>query len=279
MATNVTASKEYSVKVLQTIGQKLYLNEQMADFHFIFESDDGIIDRIPAHKNFLVSASDIFEIMFNGTWEETNKVNIVDASPSAFREFLQFFYLDRVNVTMENVAQVMNLGEKYNVAECLKVCEDFLKSTLTNEIMCWGYGIAIHLNETDLMEFCEENIKNHASEVFASTSFLDCDRKVLKHILKLDLLFCTGAELIEGYMSWLKSVSKQEHLTREIIQKYLGDLFYEIPFGSMSLKDFAEFYRAYDDLLTYDEHREIIQMIAATNFQPKLFSKHHGSLV
>ncbi|XP_055308265.1 BTB/POZ domain-containing protein 6-B-like [Sitodiplosis mosellana] len=278
MATIASASKEYTFKVVLTIGEKLYLNEEMADFHFVFESDDGLFERIPAHKNFLATASDVFGIMFNGTWEETKEVKIVDALPSAFREFLQFSYLERVKVSMENVAQVMNLGEKYNVAECLKVCQDFLKYTLTNEIMCWGYGITIHLNEKDLMEFCEENIKNHASEVFASASFLDCDRKVLRHILKLNLLFCTGAELIEEYMSWLKSASKQEHLKRKIIQDYLGDLFYEIPFGSMLLKDFAEFDRSYEGLLTYEGHREIIQMIASTNFQPKIFSEHRKTL-
>lgn len=202
----------------------------------------------------------------------------LSTSPSAFREFLQFFYLERVKITMENVAYVMNLGEKYNVTECIKVCQDFLKNTLTNEIMCWGYGIAIHLNETDLMEFCEENIKSHASEVFVSASFLECDRKVLNHILKLDLLFCTGAELIDAYMAWLKSASKQERLTKEIIEEYLGDLFYEIPFGSMSLKEFAAFDRTYDGLLTYEEHRDIIQMIACKDFQPKIFSVNRKTL-
>ncbi|XP_055299859.1 uncharacterized protein LOC129567229 [Sitodiplosis mosellana] len=121
------------------------------------------------------------------------------------------------------------------------------------------------------MKFCESKIKYNTNEILSSSSFLDCDQNVLKRILQMDSLFCTEAELIEACMSWVKSVSNQEQLTREIVQKQLGDLFYEMPFGSMSLEEFAAFDRSYGGLFTLDEYREIIQIFASKDFQPELF--------
>ncbi|XP_055317517.1 BTB/POZ domain-containing protein 6-like [Sitodiplosis mosellana] len=247
----------------------------MADFHFDVEFNDQY-ERIPAHKVLLATASDVFRTMLNGSWLEKDEAKIVDASPSAFKEFLQFIYLGRVKVTTANVAQVMNMGKKYDIPECLNACHDFLLNTLTNENMCMGYGLAILLEDKRLMEFCESKIKYNTKEILSSGSFLHCDRKVLRHILQLDSLFCTGAELFEAYMSWVKSASKQEHLTRELIQEHLGGLFYAIPFGSMSLKEFAAFDRSYEDLFTLDEHKEILQMFASEDFKSKIFCANRG---
>ncbi|XP_055317509.1 BTB/POZ domain-containing protein 2-like isoform X2 [Sitodiplosis mosellana] len=277
MATTDSASKEYNVKGILNIGEKLYLNEEMADIYFDVEFNDQY-ERIPAHKLLLANASDVFRSMLNGSWLEKEEAKIVDASPSAFKEFLQFIYLGRVKVTTANVAQVMNMGKKYDILACLDACQDFLLNTLTNENMCMGYGLAILLEDERLMEFCENKIKCNTNEILSSSSFLDCDQKVLKRILQLDWLSCTAANVNEACMSWLKSASKQEQLTREIVQKHLGDLFYEIPFGSMSPKEFAAFDRSYESLFKADEYREIIQMFASEDCESKIFCANRGIL-
>lgn len=41
-----------------------YLSENLADVNFEFDSDDGAILRIPAHKMLLVAASEKFKEMF-----------------------------------------------------------------------------------------------------------------------------------------------------------------------------------------------------------------------
>lgn len=48
---------EFPCQICSTIGEKLYLSEKMVDFHFIFETNVGEYERVPAHKNFLVAAS------------------------------------------------------------------------------------------------------------------------------------------------------------------------------------------------------------------------------
>lgn len=50
-----------------------------------------------------------------------------------FEEFLQFFYGNQMKLTMDNVAEVLQLVDKYDVADCYEICVDFLKENLTTE--------------------------------------------------------------------------------------------------------------------------------------------------
>lgn len=137
-------------QIFSSIGKKLYLKDEKADVHFIFHSDDDQPIRIPAHKLILTEASDVFLAMFNGSWKESSEVKIVDATADAFEAFLQFLYLDTVTLTTDNVVEVMYLGKKYNVAECLEICSKFLKNTLDEQNICWGYELAITYDQENL---------------------------------------------------------------------------------------------------------------------------------
>lgn len=60
--------------------------------------------------------------MFYGELKENGNIRLSDTTHDAFQEFLQFFYLNEVELTEENVAGVMYLGDKYNVTSCMNVC-------------------------------------------------------------------------------------------------------------------------------------------------------------
>ncbi|XP_055307940.1 BTB/POZ domain-containing protein 2-like [Sitodiplosis mosellana] len=263
-------TSDYSTQLFAAIGKKLYMNSESADVHFVFEANDDY-ERVPVHKAHLMSGSDVFAKMFNGSWKEMDKVKIGDVSASAFKEFLQFFYFGRVKLTMENVAAVMNLGEMYNVTECLAACSKFLKNNISNENVCRNYELAILLNQEGLKKACETFIGVNIKAVFQSTDFQTCDRQMLAQILKLNWMSCTEVELFEACMSWVKVASKQDVLTKEIVQAHLGHLFHEIRFGSMSLQTFAALIPTYGCTFSLDEHQEIVQMFANVEFQPTIF--------
>ncbi|XP_031639412.1 BTB/POZ domain-containing protein 6-like, partial [Contarinia nasturtii] len=105
---------DYAIKGILSVGEQLYLNKDTADFHFICKSADGKDERIPVHKLLLGSVSDVFRAMFSDSWKEKIDVVIPDANATEFKEFLQFFYLGRAKLTMDNIAKVMYLGDKYN---------------------------------------------------------------------------------------------------------------------------------------------------------------------
>lgn len=67
MTNSVSQSNgEFLCQICSTIGEKLYLSKKMVDFHFIFETSDGEYERVPAHRNFLIASSDVFEVMERG---------------------------------------------------------------------------------------------------------------------------------------------------------------------------------------------------------------------
>lgn len=85
------------------IGAALYLKGDVAIVHFLLKNEAGEIERIPAHKVLLAARSDVFHRMFYGELKEKSDVTIVDASASAFKEFLQCFYMNKVQLTICSV--------------------------------------------------------------------------------------------------------------------------------------------------------------------------------
>lgn len=270
MATADPSSREYATNFASMLLEKLYLNENFADIHFVFDSGE----RIPAHKLLLATASDVFRAMFNGSYIEKTEAKIVDASADAFKEFLQFIYRPKAVVTMANVSEVMNFGKKYDIAECFNICGEFLAQNINTDDVLWIYKVAEHLSHEKLQGECEKYVERNTQEIFTSEGFLKCDRKTVKWILQMDSLFCSEVELFEALIKWIKGQSEQEELTKEIVQGQYGDLWHEVRFGSMTLDTFSALDPSYGALFTSNELREIIQMFNSEQFEPKIFQRN-----
>lgn len=155
--------------------QKCYdkLINQTADIQFICGSENDVV-KLPAHKSVLSASSPVFDAMFNGELKEGNDVKIVDASPDAFKEFLQLFYGYRVILTMDNIAEVLKLIDKYDVADCFPICIAFLEHNLTTDNVLWGLNLAIQYRITELKTFCQRIIRDNYITVLDS---LEIDEK------------------------------------------------------------------------------------------------------
>ncbi|XP_037049626.1 uncharacterized protein LOC119083919 [Bradysia coprophila] len=261
-------------EVLSEDARNICLNAEKADVHFIFKSGD---ERVPAHKSLLSRGSDVFQTMFDGPLKEEGDIEIVDATAEAFKEFLRFFYFNKVDVSMEHVSSVMCLGRKYNVADCQRLCVNSLEASITELTATVVLGLAIIYDEKQLQKSCELIIASRTDDVFKSENFLVCDRRVLEHILKMDRLACTEAELFEACMSWVRATSNEDHLTRDIVQTHLGRLFYEIRFGAMNLEEFSKLLRVYGELFSVNEYSEIIRVALGQEKNPKIFQMEQRS--
>lgn len=233
--------------------KNLVLNEEMADFHFTFPAGQ----RTPVHKFLLSASSEVFRANFNGKWKGKTDTKITDVSVDAFKEFRQFFYTDDVKLTMRNVLEVLRLCKKYKMAECTTVCGTFLQNHIDDVNVLWAYEVAIECNVQNLKKCCEKIISFTTKEVFASEYFKRCRRHTLGQILEMKLN-CPVADLFEACMTWVKGVSKQKILTKALIDQHLGDLFYKIPFGSMTLQEAGEIIRKYRKVFSIDEYRNIL---------------------
>lgn len=246
---------------------ELYLNEKLADIKFEFDNDNGT-ELVPAHKTILAVASPVFCAWFFGDGEENGLVNkvgksvkIVDASAAAFKEFLQFFYLQKVSLTIEYIDEVVLLADKYDVLDIVNTCITFLVDQLEIDDMIWGYQLALTLQNMELKEFCEEHIKLHARNVLKSDIFPHCDRIVLKNILKMDDLQCQESDIFDACIEWARFNCKKNGLDEkkmENLREQLRECFYLIRFCTMGMNIFLQHTEPFKELFTQDEINEII---------------------
>ncbi|XP_055326193.1 BTB/POZ domain-containing protein 6-A-like [Sitodiplosis mosellana] len=251
--------------------KSLYLDDSTADVNFVFESEDV---RVPAHKAMLAAASDVFTKMFYGDLPEEGDVKIVDTTAKAFKVFLQFFYLSKVKSREENAAEVMALGHKYNVARCTQICVDLLKKRLHIDNVCHSLSLAILFDLDELKQSCEEMIARNTMAVFKSHNFLESSKSVLAKILGMDILKCREKDVFEACMAWTKYTSKQNDLTKEIVEAHLGSSFYKIRFRSMTIKEFGALSLVYGAIFSLDQYKEIVHMISCPGFKPTLFNNN-----
>lgn len=211
---------------------------------------------------------------FNGTWKENTEVEIVDASADGFKEFLQFIYLGEVSITVDNVAEVMFLGKKYHIDECLAACSKFLKNILDEKNICWGYQLAITYEQENLKRFCEVVIGSKTKEVLASDGFLRCDFNVLSHIVMLNRLACSEYDLFEACMKRIETLGQENESAKEAAKTECRNLFNHFRFGSLSNDELVALSSDYSQWFSYQEYREIIQLTLSANFQPKLLNEN-----
>ncbi|XP_037025320.1 BTB/POZ domain-containing protein 3-like [Bradysia coprophila] len=253
---------------------KLYLNAELADIVFVFKIDEET-EKIPAHKNVLASFSPVFYAMFLGPIKETERVKIVDSSPEAFKEFLTFFYLEEVKLTMENMAEVVRLCDKYDMNEHLENYASSHIGQVAIEDICWAYQLAVLAKHDPLKSFCEKIICAFPDDVFKSESFLNCNREVLKQILQFEALPCKETEVFQACIAWVTHDCQQNgiEINSKNLKTQLGDCFYFIRFNTMSNDELVGHTLPFEEMFTRDDLVNILYS-GAEKFIPNLFVEH-----
>lgn len=144
------------------------------DVWFVFEDDDEIV-KLAAHKDVLASASPAFDAMFNGDLKEQGDVHIVDVSPAAFEMFLHLIYKRNVELSLDYIAEVLKLIDKYDVIICIPECVHFLKKKLAIENMFWGLHLAVTYHIDGLKAFCLNKIRKNFNRLWTCFDIKDND--------------------------------------------------------------------------------------------------------
>lgn len=290
LASRPSCNQAYQIESPVQNGDCLYLDKTTSDVSFVFESAEtdqsssaapatGPV-RISAHRVLLANNSEVFKQMFYCDGGEskvdvkdvpTTDVPITDVTPEAFKEFLQFFYLIEVELHTENISGVLYLGHKYKHMQCVELCAQFLKDIANPDNILFIMSLAIEYNPSDLLDFCQQFICTNTDAVLESNGFLECEQKTLAYCINANLFGCSEVKLFEACMEWVKAKSKQNVLTKEIVDEYLCDLFYEIRFGSMTIQDLCNLSLKYDAVLS-DDFKTITKLIVLPNFHSEKFN-------
>lgn len=245
------------------VSKRQYLDEKTADVYFCCGPNR---ERIPAHRSVLSRASDAFYAMIYGPNAEDGDKELLTTSPEAFKIFLQFCYTDEVNLKVEHITEVMGLAHEYQMNECLDACGKFWAQHLTINDICWAYHWAIHYDVDGLKEFCERKISACPETLFKTTGFLSCEYIVFDHILSIDSLVCFELSVLEACLAWGQNACKRNGLDitqSENLRSQLKDSLYKIRFGSIDIKDFAQFTDTNPQLFNNSEdYEDIIRLFA-----------------
>lgn len=239
---------------------KLYLDEKSADVHFVFPEEN-----VPAHKHMLANGSPVFMSMFYGALKEEGNVNITDCRMESFKEFLQFFYLANVRLTIENAAEVMNLVNKYGALECFPVCERFLMENFSMDIVCWALELTNLFDRVDLRQFLLQKIMAASKEFFDSNSFKNCTPEILKLVLQCESFSCAEMQVFRACIAWSSNACKKKNLDESNmsnIRQELGDCLHLIQFLAMNRYELSSMVTKYEKLFTRDELIEFITILS-----------------
>lgn len=112
----------------------IYKKDELADFSFVLWNRTGGKVTFPVHKFILSARSTIFKTMFECTEGGTASVEIYDTTAEIFDEFLQLFYLKDVDITVENIGDILRLIDKYDAASFWPFIEEFMRTTLSEDV-------------------------------------------------------------------------------------------------------------------------------------------------
>lgn len=252
---------------VQSAVKTLYLDEETADVHFVFDSE-----RVPAHKTLLISASKVFRAMFNGQWKEKDVVPIPNVLATDFKAFLQYFYLTEIELSLECVNGVMSLSHQYDIETGFNDCVTLFERNLTVDNVCSTYKLAMFYDHEELKTECEIFISLNTEDVLESSDFLECDRETLSHILRLDKMNCSETVVFYACMDWMNAVTKEDEIGKELVANHLGNVFYDIRFGAMKLKEFHKILTSYESLFSTIDQTEIKKLIRSKIKRWKLFN-------
>lgn len=247
--------------VTQTTG-RLYPNrDKTGDVKFLV---DGEIIR--AHKCVLATLSPKYEAQFYGGFNDKSSgtIEVKEVSAAAFNEFLQFFYLDRIEMSHKNIDSVLDLVKASLVDEFFTVCIDFLTKKLSVESVCKTYSLAMRYECDNLIDRCEEFIRLNSEAVFSSNEFNQCCPVALSNILQFDSLNCKEMVVFNACINWAKiyctsnglDASNHQHLRRA-----LGSAIFNIRFGTMTIEEFMRCYQLYKNIFSDAERDGILYAI------------------
>ncbi|KAL3091784.1 hypothetical protein niasHS_004500 [Heterodera schachtii] len=209
---------------------------KFADAYFLVGDGDGK-ELLSAHKNILVSASEVFEAMFRFDSKNGKAENA-----AAFKVMLSFIYADDLSeLNGQNAMAVIYAADKYGIDGLISRCLQIPIQNLPNVFLAHSKACLFDLE--DFAHQCLRYICQSAETLFKSEEFLQIDQNLLCEILERDqLMISSEFELWKAALRWADEKCRQNAIecSAENRRDALGPALFKIRFPLILTKDFTK---------------------------------------
>lgn len=214
-------------------------NEVMCDVTFRVGID---LSPIKAHKFVLASRSPVFYTMFIGSIPETGEIQVPDVNVATFQMLLKYMYCDTLNLTTENVRQVLYAADKYMLWKVKFACSELLKTTVRTADAALVLQTAHDFNMVDLFKESLRYIEKNSAECISSQHALQLSKECLKTIFKSDFLSCSETDLLKFFMAWCENQCKlnDEAVTGGNMRHFADDVLQMVRFPHVDKEYFSD---------------------------------------
>uniref|UniRef100_A0AC34QJM9 BTB domain-containing protein n=1 Tax=Panagrolaimus sp. JU765 TaxID=591449 RepID=A0AC34QJM9_9BILA len=196
----------------------LWKTGDFSDVIFVVEKKE-----IHAHKLILASISPIFKESFYGKLPAPSKIVIDDPNFnfSTMMTFLGYFYTNKVEINEDNVFELLNLSNLYQIQKIVEECRDYLASKFTSSSIVETANSIAFLMDSQLLNKVVEFIIHQSSVFHSQSDFNKLSSDVVKAILEQEY----------GWMSCPKGLPQCKSFFDYTYEEQLGVLCFEVHDG------------------------------------------------
>ena len=172
---------------------------------------------IRTHRAILAACSAYFLAMFTHELRESGQdvVEIKDMDPDILSSLVDFAYTGEVQVTVENVQEVLSAASLLQITQVQDICCEFLKKQLDAN-NCLGIKNFAEANGcSQLSDVIDEYARRHFQEVAVGSEFLNNSwENIAKLISSSDLNVGSEEDVYSAVMQWVKQdpTDRVQHL-------------------------------------------------------------------
>lgn len=128
------------------------------------------------HQNIIKARSPVFKAMLEHDMAEkiTGKINIKDADPAIFEDFLIFLYsCDKSVLNFKNITELYKLADKYYVFDLVELCVNCMVENLSKRNIFEFFELAQQHQEDILIDAAVDFFLRHRKDLVQSQNWMD----------------------------------------------------------------------------------------------------------
>lgn len=196
----ISFDKEHSFKILNKL-HLLRKENSMCDATLSVEGK-----KFPVHRNVLCASSAYFQVMFTSGMAESfaDHVEIQGIQADIFDAILDFIYTGKVEVSEDNVQQLLPASKMLQIEDIEVICCDFLKHELDSSNCVGIYTFSDAHSCFNLSKSALDFIHRNFVEVSKQDEFLQLTKTSLLQMLASEELKIESEEQVfEAAMRWV----------------------------------------------------------------------------